>query len=600
MKQKLHLTNITCDQAIDVKFLNLSYTVRTRYREPKKHILKGLSGIFRSAELTAIMGPSGAGKSTLLNILSGFQEGLYMGTVTYLNRGNIQNRDTCKKQLRYIQQMDDLHGHFTTQEIMMIASYLKIKSISHKSRQMQIDDILNTLTLSDTKETRTDQLSGGQRKRLSIALEMIDNPPLMFLDEPTTGLDSVTSIQCVNAFKTLAQTGRTIICTIHQPSAALYEMFDQIYLVVDGYCMYRSPPGNTVNYFALQGLQCPMYHNPADYMLEVVSKEYGDYDEQLIAAAKWPIESNNEINSITSSRDMVQKISDNDQMVALSPPTELIRFWVLLKRYMLLTYRKRDTEYIYLFCHIFVSLLAGMINVRAGNDGRKVFSNISCLFQTVGYAYYIGFLPAVLKFPLEINILRNEHFNNWYQMRTCYMAMLVSTIPLQSVYIFLCTFIVYLMTNQPYEFFRFSMYFFVHILTLFVSEGLGLGLGAIFNPVNGSFVGSMIFCIMLMLAGLFDFFKDMLPLLYYISYLNPLRYAFNGVVQSIYGNGRENLQCPDIYCHLRVPSTILEMLDFAKPLFWFDITVLFGYYVLFRILAYLLLKRRLSKLYLKN
>ncbi|XP_032683655.1 ATP-binding cassette sub-family G member 4-like [Odontomachus brunneus] len=599
MERKLYLTNITCNQKIDVKFLDLSYAVRTRYCGSKKQILKGLNGIFRSAELTAIMGPSGAGKTMLLSILSGFQEGLYTGTVEYLKQGNKQNRYSCKKQLCYIQQTNHLHDYFTINEVMMIASYLKIdRRISRKSRQMLINDILSTLMLLHIKETRTDRLSGGEKKRLSIALEMIDNPSLMFLDEPTTGLDSSASVQCLTALKKLAQTGRTIICTIHQPSTTLYEMFDHIYLVVDGHCMYRSPPGDTVNYFARQGLQCPKYHNPADYMLEVVSKEYGNYDEQLIAASKWP-ESNDEICSSKLSCNMTrQKISNNNQMITLTcPPTELMRFWVLLQRYMMLTYRMRKTVYIQLSGHLFVSVLAGLIYKHTGNDANKIFGNLCYLLVSTLYPCFFGLMSAVIKFPLEIVILRKEHFNNWYQLRTCYIAILVSTIPLQTIYGFLGSSITYYMTSQPPEFSRFFMYLLINILSFFISESLGLGLGATFEPVNGFFVGSIIVCAMFSLAGLIVFFKDMTSFMYYISYLSMLRYAFDGAVQSVYGNGRENLQCSDIYCHFRAPSTILEMLDMTKSSFWYDVAILLGYYIVFCVLGYILLKIRLSRMY---
>ncbi|XP_032683657.1 ATP-binding cassette sub-family G member 4-like [Odontomachus brunneus] len=585
-----------CSQTIDVKFRDISYAIQTGFRRPKKQILKGLSGFFRSTELTAIMGPSGAGKSTLLNILSGFQEGLYTGTVEYFSRGNKQNRDTFKKQLRYIQQMDSLHGYFTTQEIMMIASYLKIsKSISHKSRQMLIDGILNTLTLSHTKDTRVDRLSGGQKKRLSIALELIDNPMLIFLDEPTTGLDSLASVQCVTALKTLAQTGRTIICTIHQPSATLYEMFDHIYLVVDGHCMYRFPPSDTVDFFAQQGLVCPKYHNPADYMLEVVSKEYGNYDEQLIAATKCFAESNDETRWIKSSHDMSQDISNDNQTI--TPPTELNRFWVLLSRYATLMYRDHVTIHLKLIMHFLVGVLLGLLYEHAGDDGKKIFSNLTYFQVSLVYLYYTTMMPAVLKFPLEVTILRKECFNNWYKLKTYYTAMLVSTIPIQMVSTFIYTFISYLLSSQPLEFSRFFMYLLICILTVSVSESMGLWLGSIFNPVNGTFFGAIIVCIMIGFAGVLALFKDLSKFMYYLSYLNTFRYSFDGLVQSVYGNGREVLQCSIIYCHLRAPNIILEMLDLAKPLFWLDVVVLIGCSIMFRVLAYVLLKRRLSKMY---
>ncbi|KAF2878078.1 ABC transporter-like protein [Massariosphaeria phaeospora] len=255
-----------------------------------KTILDDVSMDFEPGTLTAIIGGSGSGKTSLLNQMSGRMKGNRLS----VSGGTLfdGSEDTSGVRSAYVIQQDILLPTLTVRETLMYAAQLRLPpSITQEERKRLVEEVIMELGLKEAADTRIGNhehrgCSGGERRRTSIGVQLLSNPSLLWLDEPTTGLDSTSAYQVVKTLQYLARKGRTIIVTIHQPRSEIWNLFDNIILLTKGCPAYAGSAKECLPYFASQGHEVPPFTNPAEYLIDIVSVDNRSDEAEKNAQAR--------------------------------------------------------------------------------------------------------------------------------------------------------------------------------------------------------------------------------------------------------------------------------------------------------------------------
>lgn len=260
----------------------------------------------------------------------------------------------------------------------------------------RVNTLVESLKLNKAVDTKIGGplikgVSGGERKRTSIGVELITDPSLIFLDEPTTGLDSFTSEILVNILKELSQSGRTVITTIHQPNSDIFQNFDQLLLMAKGKIIYHNKSSLAVKYFAKIGYECPPRTNPADYFMNMMSIEaMNDVDtenpEELIRSMTAMKEDYDAKIQMFSEKYEESELKNNAD--ELSPdvfplsedtsfkyyPSYFVQFWYVFIRNFKNTIRIPVSSYVKIFANIIIALMTILVFGSLETDTQSIQS----------------------------------------------------------------------------------------------------------------------------------------------------------------------------------------------------------------------------------
>ncbi|NWJ01277.1 ABCG2 protein, partial [Crypturellus undulatus] len=261
-------------------FHNVCYHVKIKngflcYRKTvNKEVLRDINGIMRPG-LNAILGPTGSGKSSLLDILAARKDPYGLSGDILINGAPQPANFKCTS--GYVVQDDVVMGTLTVRENLEFSAALRLpKAVKVQEKKERVNRVIKELGLSKVADSKvgtqfTRGVSGGERKRTNIGMELITDPAILFLDEPTTGLDASTANAVLLLLKRMARQGKTIIFSIHQPRYSIFRLFDNLTLLAAGRMLYHGPAHNAMEYFKSIGYECEAYNNPADFFLDIIN-----------------------------------------------------------------------------------------------------------------------------------------------------------------------------------------------------------------------------------------------------------------------------------------------------------------------------------------
>ncbi|RMX62329.1 hypothetical protein KXD40_009456 [Peronospora effusa] len=494
----------------------------------KKIILDRVTGRCAPGELTAIMGPSGSGKTTLVDLLADrTSSGEVTGTIELNGTGRVTK--TFRAVTSYVAQDDTLLGSFTVTETMEMAARLSLpNSVVMTDIHTRVKNVMDAMGLGPCRNTLVGDifrkgLSGGQKRRLSIAIELLSNPSILILDEPTSGLDSSSAQNVMKFIAKVCAEGKTVVCTIHQPSSFVYAMFTNVIVLSAGRTLYCGPRRQIIQHFASIGHDCPRYMNPAEYFISLVNTDFEDQVDvtKLADAYAHSNVKTNLIDRLAADRALLQHLPD----IELRPSSPMRQFSVLMYRNTLNNIRNPGIYWIRLFMYFCLSFMVGTMYLST-NDDLSEEDLVPLLFYIQAFLVFMS--VAVLPFFIEQRaVFARERANSSLSVMSYVCANFLATLPGIFLIAAMSTALVVLLAGlNAIEYFLLNLF-----LSLVVSESMMHVIGAaVPHYIIGIALGAGVFGMFMLCEG-FMVPRDSIPT-YWIwgYYLAFHTYSFESFV----------------------------------------------------------------------
>lgn len=589
-------------------------TVFTKLRDGKlKRLVNSVSGIAKPGTMTALMGPSGAGKTTLMTALA---HRTPVGTVVDgdIAMNGMSVGEFMHQESGYMHQDDLFVNNLTVIEHLTIMARLRMDNrTSSLARKRRVNQLLRQLSLYGSRFTLIGgldgrkTLSGGERKRLAFATELLTDPGLLFCDEPTTGLDSSSAHQMMSLLRASAAQGKTVICTIHQPNTELMAQFDKLVLLSEGRVAFAGTSKQALSFFESLGYQCPLMYNPTDYFIKVLSLTPGS--ESASRQAIKSICNRFAVSDAAKELDMEIHFeyhlmsSENSNSLARREPREKFRpphlhtrlLW-LIYRYLIVVIRDPNVQLVRILQKLTIAITAGVCFMGTARLTQSGIQDVQgALFIIIAENTFSPMYSVLHMFPEEFPLLNRELKAGLYTAPIYYIARMVALLPGLLIEPTLFTLVVYWIAGLRVSFYAFTFTVFLAILVLNVA----IACGSFFSCAFGSMPIAIAYLVpfdyaLMMTSGLFVKLSSMPKYVSWIRYLSWLMYS-NEAMSILQWDGVNNITCTTKQIGIPCISTgdeVLAMYDFQITNLWIDVMALCVLYLSFHSLAVLALRHR--------
>ncbi|BGP27054.1 ATP-binding cassette transporter snq2 [Rhodotorula toruloides] len=543
------LTKTKSKRSVDVAVNDLRLVVSRRNLGRKggsdeKVILESVNASFPAGQVSVIMGPSGAGKSSLLQILAGRLSSGPMsafrseGAITL----NKQEFDSSLASLVAFVEQEDAHHlpALTVRETLRYAARLRLKDRSVAACDARAEEVLRLLGLATCADTLVGGplvkgISGGEKRRLSLAVQLLSDPAVLYADEPTSGLDAFTAQNVMQMLRDLASDGRTIIVSVHQPRSDIWALFDNVVLLAKGgRTAFSGPASEILPFFEAAGETCPQNFNPADFVIDVVSLDHRSEEaeartKQRIAriVETWAQRQRADLEKRNSGSTLASPSNVGDRRPlgsAKLKKTPFARaFPVVLARSFKNLRRQPDVFVARLSNPPFMALLFWIYFARLGYGPSSSQDRVGLLQETTALPF-VGMLACIAIFPSEMNLYHHEFMSSArYGVTTFLSVYTIQETITSAISSFLFSVIFTFGMNLQYSPARkFFEFWFSSWALISTGESVGIIFSAYTS--NGGLATSLVSAALTLLAQLNGIISVTMPyFLVVIGWISPMR-----------------------------------------------------------------------------